>query len=134
MKRHVEKQHSKASAEYDVHCIEDKEPYLERRIARSSTLYTRFDGKNKHMFSINKDIVDVIIGGMLFDPDDDTPTCTREKSLAIFVMIKNAADPVDGAEDVDADQDRSREAYIAETKSARCFDLVVGYVAIGVPF
>lgn len=77
------------------------------------------------MFTVNKDAVNVTIGNILFGSDDDASTGTREKVLAIFVMFEDAADPADGAEYIDADQDRNSQAEKVAIKFARCFDLVL---------
>jgi hypothetical protein len=114
----VEKQHPEAFAEYDVLCNEKKKSYFEQRVSRNNTLHAHFDGENAYVFSVSKDIVDVIIGDMLFDPDDDASTSTREKALSVFVVH----------------QDPNRKDYQVKIRSARCFDLVVGFVAAGVSF
>ena len=104
------KQHPEAFAEYDVLCADEKKAYFEERVSLRSTLHAHFDGEKKYVFTINKNIVDVIIGDMLFDPDDDDATSTREKALAVFQLFQDAADPDHQSADIDDDQDRNREA------------------------
>jgi hypothetical protein len=79
-----------------------------------------------HWF-VNKHIVDVIIGEMLFHPDDSNEAVTKERALAIF---EDVLQPVENADNSDLQQDR----YRIVVKNRAPFDLVVDYVSVGASF
>ena len=79
-----------------------------------------------HWF-VNKNIIDVIIGEMLFHPDDSNEEVTKERALAIF---EDVLQPIENADNSDLQQDRYR--FIV--KNWAQFDLVVDYVSVGASF
>jgi hypothetical protein len=129
MKKHAEQQHPEAFAEYSGLDDAEKNTYFDALVARNNTLHAHFDGGNTLRFVINKDIVDVIIGDILFDPDDVDASPTRARALEIFKLFEDA-DRTDGAGGADV----NIEAYEVKIASSRCFDLVLGYVSCGSSF
>jgi hypothetical protein len=126
MKKHAEQQHPEAFAEYSGLGDAEKNAYFDALVARNNALHTHFDEENTVRFVINKDIVEVIIGDMLFDPDDADASPTRARALEIFKLFEDA-DRTDGA----GGEDVNVEAYEVKIASSRCFDLVLGYVSCG---
>eukprot|EP00171_Calliarthron_tuberculosum_P002636 IDg2636t1 len=128
IKAHLTGQHSKAYIEYSALSDEEKKVYF-NRVNFNNTLAAHFDGEQSLTFTINRDIVDVIIGDMMFNPDDEESAPTRERALQIFKLFPDANGDGD-----DGEQDLNREAYKVEIKSSRLFHLVVGFVACGTSF
>ena len=79
-----------------------------------------------HWF-VNKNIIDVIIGEMLFHPDDSNKEVKKERALAIF---KDVFQPVENANNSNLQQDW----YRVVIKNWAQFDLVVDYVSVGASF
>ena len=74
-------QHPQAFDEYSNLANDDKKKYFDRANF-NNTLTAHFDGEKSLVFIINQDIVDVIIGDMLFNPDDEESAPTRERALS----------------------------------------------------
>jgi hypothetical protein len=63
---------------------EQKRTFFQTTIAFVNTLESHFGMREQPLvFKINKEIVDVIIGDMLFDPDD-FGTVSQERAIGIF--------------------------------------------------
>jgi hypothetical protein len=69
MKTHAEKQHPDAFEECSSLGVTEKKSNFDD-VNRKNILHAHLDGEKPLRFMINKDIVDVVIGEMLFDPDD----------------------------------------------------------------
>jgi hypothetical protein len=67
---------------------------------------------------VNKDIVDVIIGEMLFHPDDSNDEITKGRAMAIFEDIV-------GPEEDKRDSDMQTDGYRIILKNPTQFDLIV---------
>ena len=76
---------------------------------------------------MNKTIVDIIIGEMLFDGDDPNEEASKERALSIFV------DNIQTGENID-DSDLIHDRYVVTIKNPAQFDLVVDYVSVGASF
>ena len=69
MKAHMEDQHLEKWWEYDQSILEEKESLFECICPFKSTVNSHFGGSQTHLqFSSNKEIVEVMIGEMLFYP------------------------------------------------------------------
>lgn len=64
---HIEQQHLEAFTKYSGLGDVDKMTKYDMLIARNISLHAHFDGENFLRFMINKDIVDAVIGDVLFD-------------------------------------------------------------------
>lgn len=78
---------------------------------------------------MTKDIVDVIIGEMLFDRYDVYASLTGVKALKVFKPFEDA-DLVNDAEGKDVDT----EDYDVKIASSHCSDLALGYIFCGCSF
>lgn len=122
-KRHLTSAHPTAWTEYiTLASSEEKEAFFAAAVNHESTLLAHFESTGDINLSINRDIVEVMIGDMLFDADDDTMNCTRSRALSIF----NERD--------DAGPDDNIEVYSVNIKAARRFKMVLGFVAKGASF
>ena len=95
IKAHMEGQHAEKWWEYDWSSPEEKESFFKCICPFKSTLHSHFGGSETALqFSMNKDIVDVLIGEMLFDPSgDEEVASSRECTLAAFTDL-TAADEI----------------------------------------
>jgi hypothetical protein len=132
MKKHAELQHLEAFEEYSRLGDSEKKAFFDDKVARNNTLHAHFDGENALRFLIKQGIVDVIIGDMLFDPDDVDTAPTRARALEIFKLIVDP-DRIDGGDGVDG-EDVQPVLYEVKIASSRCFDLVLGFVSCGSSF
>ena len=79
--------------------------------------------------SMNKDIVDVLIGEMLFEPSGDGKVVSsRERTLAAFNNL-TAADKIQ-----DSDDELHTDNYGIKIVDPVQFNLTVEYLAVGVTF
>ena len=91
----------------------------------------RADTNSRHMDSQHsvhwKTYSDIIIGEMLFHPDDLNDEVTKERALAIF-------ENVIGQEEDERDSDPQTDSYRITIKNPAQFELVVNYVSAGASF
>lgn len=73
-----------------------------------------------------REVADGIVVDLLFDPDDESGQITRERALAIFKQLGNAAVAVgeDGAEGLNLETHRGR------MPPARRFEMVLGFISM----
>ena len=81
----------------------------------------------KHYFA-DKGIVDIIIGEMLFHPDDSNDDVTKERALAIFGNV------IERGEDNEQDSDLQTDCYRMSIKNDAQFLLVIDYISAGASF
>jgi hypothetical protein len=123
-KQHLTSQHADAWREYQTLKNEEKKTYFDDKgVPVANTLAKHMDGENPYVFSINRRIVDVVVGDLLFDPNDDEVEMTRERALALFKL----------ADDTEDDED-AIDAYSVTVKSARLFRMTIKFVACGSSF
>ena len=80
-------------------------------------------------FSINKDIVDVLIGEMLLDPSGDGEVASsQERALAAFTDLTDT----DKIQESDSELQPSR--YGIKVVNPVQFNLILGYLAVGINF
>ena len=127
---HMEGQHSGCWSVYHSLSKEDKAKFFDENapVVHQNTIKSHFSGTQApvHWF-VNKNIFDVIIGEMLFHPDDLNEKVTKERALAIF---EDVLQPVENADDSDLQQD----PYHVIVKNQAQFNLVVDYVRVGASF
>ena len=78
---------------------------------------------------VDKGIVDVIIGKMLFQEDDANEEITKERALSIFGGVLDASE----ANDADA-ADVDTERYRIRLKNPAQFYLIADYLSVGASF
>ena len=128
--RHLLSQHSTHWQTYRELTKEQKTVFFENDapVVHRNTLKSHFGGSQAavHYFA-NKDIVDIIIGEMLFHPDDSNDDVTKERALAIF-------ENVIGQEEDEQDSDLQTDSYRMNIKNPAQFQRVVDYVSAGASF
>lgn len=92
---------------------------------------SRSESEGALMLTFNRDIVEVIIGNLLFDPVDEETQCTREKALAVFKPFEDAVVRENAS---DAEQDLNRDVYRVKISSVRRFKMVLGFISMGASF
>ena len=92
-KQHLCNKHQEEWTQYQYLSNEEKKNYFDNRQVVANTLHAHIDiGQDRYVFQINRGIVDVIIGELLFDPDDDDGEVSRERVLALFSLQNDAAE------------------------------------------
>jgi hypothetical protein len=133
-KKHHANVHPEKWQQYLDFSTEEKETFFDGAFNHASTLMAHFESEGALTLTFNRDIVEVIIGDMLFDPDDEVTQSTRERALAVFKPLEDAAVAVD-ADDSDArEQDLNREAYRVKITSVCRFKMVIGFISMGASF
>jgi hypothetical protein len=118
--------------------LEEKRTFFDGVVNHSSTLLAHFESEGALTLTFNRDIVEKVIGDLLFDPDDVSCQSTREKALAIFQHFDDAAldEESTGAAPsaIIPEQELNREAYFLRVNSIRMFKMVIGFVSKGASF
>ena len=83
------------------------------------------------MLMFNRGIVEVIIGDLLFDQDDEATQSTRDRVLAVFKPLEDAAVMVDDSDLSARYQDLNREAHRFKIMSVRRFKMITGFILMG---
>ena len=79
----------------------------------TNTLNAHFNIEKLQSFVINKEIVEMVIGNMLFDPEDEDEQVTKERVLSIFTKNNDS------------------DSYTFEIKNLRLYRLASRYIACG---
>ena len=128
--RHMAAQHSVHWETYSALTKTQKTVFFDENapVVHRTTIKSHFGGAQAavHYF-VNRDVVDVIIGDMLFHPDDSNDEVTKERALANF---ENVIEP---AED-EQDSDLQTDGYRVILKNPAQFQLVVDYISVGASF
>lgn len=130
--RHLASQHPIKYSEYEKLSEAEKLAFFDDTIPVSNTLGAHFEGEHFLKFEIQCDIVEVLIGDLLFDPEEEDAIQTRDRALRLFTLEEEGSD--DGPEDEGEDEDESAKRYTVVIKCSRLFWLVVGFVARGATF
>ena len=69
---------------------EQKAIFFNAAVHHASTLMAQFVSKGALTLTLNRDIVQVVIGDLLFDRDDEAPQSRQERSLAFFKPLEDA--------------------------------------------
>ena len=123
--QHLIQQHPEKWKEYQsLQSAEEKEQLFQSvAVPFVNKLESHFEFGGALRFLVNKSIVEVIIGDLLFHPDDING-CTHARALSLF-------EPLEVADD---DNDVEQDMYVVTIKTAKRFSLVVGCVALGASF
>lgn len=115
IKAHMMDQHAEKWREYDQSSPEEKESFFDCVRPFKTTLHAHFGGKQTALhFTVNKDIVEVLIGEMLFDPDGDEEVATsRERALAAFVDIAAAGEMQNSDGDLNSDRYGIKASFLS---------------------
>ena len=81
-----------------------------------------FESYETLMISFNRDVVEVMIGDLLFDVDDDSVAPTGTRALSAFKLHSDVA------------PDCNEEVYHVKLNSVCRFKLVLGFVSKGASF
>ncbi|KAH6567445.1 hypothetical protein BASA50_003292 [Batrachochytrium salamandrivorans] len=125
---HLQGQHSLKWEEYQrIHTSDEREAFFtNREIPFIATLDAHFESERPLQFLINKDIVDIIIGDLLFHPDD-VEGISHTRALTLFKLA------VDEEDNRDPEQ-QSVDNYVVTVKMTQRFNLCVRYIACGATF
>ncbi|MEL7520150.1 MAG: hypothetical protein AAGJ80_00800 [Cyanobacteria bacterium J06553_1] len=130
IKRHLELQHSSKWEEYCSLSVQEKESYFSTRLTAEMVNMRSFvqpepnakstsSAKTKLLFTIDREVVEKVIGDLLFDPEAEDPESepgkARTNALKIF-------------------QQTSTDECTAKTNSALKMNLIIKFVSIGVSF
>ena len=81
-------QHPLRWKEYSALSQSEKGSYFDENVVHRNTTKSHFGGSQFHaQLFIDKGIVDVIIGSMLFQDDDSNDEITKERALSILLYI-----------------------------------------------
>jgi len=126
--RHMASAHPEKWVLYQDCGEEAKATFFDEVVNHASTLFAHFESEGALTLTFNRDIVEDIVGDLLFDPDDEITQSTRERALAIFRALP------DSLSSSSADEELNRDAYRVTIKSVRLFNLVIGFVSKGASF
>eukprot|EP00171_Calliarthron_tuberculosum_P016065 IDg16065t1 len=139
MQHLLQKHPEKWSVYAGIDCEQDKEAFLSTvEVPFANTLDAHFERSGTVRFLINARIVEVIIGDLLFDPND-VEGLSRSRALSLFKLVE----PDDGARNSSGDDNDNdvpvsslilREEYMVEIKTAKRFHLLVDAVSLGASF
>ncbi|KAI8895523.1 hypothetical protein BC833DRAFT_567403 [Globomyces pollinis-pini] len=123
--QHLIQQHPAKWQEYQsLPTDEEKEKIFQNvEVPFVNQIDSHFELEGVIRFLINKSIVEVIIGDLLFHPDDINE-CTHARALSLFKLSEVADDG----------SDSERDIYVVTIKTSKRFSLVVGCVALGASF
>jgi len=124
----VQSQHGVIWERYSALSNEEKAIFFNENapVVHRNTLRSHFEGAQEQIhYFVNKDIVDVIIGNMFFEHDDDD--ISKERALAVF---EDVVVPEESEQDSDLQTDR----YRIVVKNPIQFRLIIGYISGGASF
>lgn len=130
MKIHVESQHTSNWSKYCGLGDENKQSFFDEVFSVANTLRAHFQGETELRFEIGCDILQVLVGEMLFDQGSDDAVAVRDRALRFFTRTESSDSGSSGGED---DED-AKESYSLLITSARLFHIVVKFVARGASF
>ena len=126
MKNHLQSQHRDKWQEYQSLGAEEKKVFFDCITPVANTLRAHFDGENDLVFTVERDIVQVLVTDMIFDPEADGAEDEIEAALRFFTVLEGSG-PESDADDDDTE-------YTVSIKSAGLFHLIVRFVARGASF
>lgn len=125
-KQHLQRQHPECWTKYQNEDDAGKKAFFEEQVPLKTTLHSYFGTKQiEKNFVINAPIVDVIIGDMLWDPED-IECETRSKMMLCFTEF------VDNSKKLPDGQGVSR--YRVSIKNMLQFSLGVDFLSVGLSF
>lgn len=147
-KAHMDLVHPKKFKEYSDCSADEKKVFFDKHPGSTPSVMKYLDTERPMILTFNRDVVDTLIGGILFDPDDEEAQKPRERALKIFKPIVAPVEgqtggeerggqppPLEGANDGEAgDEDLNLEAYQVEIKRVKRFKIVKEFIAAGASF
>ena len=126
----MEGQHAEKWRDYDQSSPEQKESFFKCIRTFKSTVNSHLGGLQTQLqLSVNKEIFDVLIGEILFDPSGDGEVASsRERALAALPDFA-AADKIQ-----DYDGKLQTDRYGIKIFNPVQFKLTVDYIAVGITF
>lgn len=112
--------------------VEEKAAFFDGKVNYASTLIAHFECEDALTLTFKRDVVDIIIRDVLFDPDDKSTQSTRERAFAMFKPLEDTEVALDDNED--GAQDLNLEAYSVKISSFRRIKMVLGFVSMGASF
>lgn len=132
-KQHVIQQHPAEWESYQALDKEGKKQFFDGRpvVVNQLTAHWESDG-GAYVFLFDRNIIEVVIGELLFDPDsaDNEFEISRERALALFKLREDA----DSNASDNSEQDTDKGAYSVTIKSSRQFRLVLKFIGCGASF
>ncbi|BBN17363.1 hypothetical protein MPTK1_7g13940 [Marchantia polymorpha subsp. ruderalis] len=133
--RHMSLQHPLCWKEYSALSQSEKASYFDTNapIVHRNTIKSHFGGSQVPIqLFVDKGIVDVIIGDMLFQDGDSNENITKERALSIFEdVLEPSEGNCDGCDDA---ADVSTARYRIHLKNPAQFYLISDYLSIGASF
>lgn len=120
--RHHKSAHAVKWAEYQALSDDMKATFFDIPVKHASTMLAHFESSETLVLSFNRDVVEVMIGDLLFDVDDDSVAPTRARALSAFKLHSDVA------------PDCNEGVYHVKLNSVRRFKLVLGFVSKGASF
>lgn len=120
--RHHISAHPVKWAEFQQLAAAEKATFFDGAVDYANTLLAHLDSEGPLILSFNRDIVEDLIGDLLYDVDDEDVHSSRSRALSIFKEHEDAA-----ATD-------NEEVYSVKILSVRRFKMVLGFVAKGASF
>ena len=123
--QHLVQQHPEKWKEYQtLQSAKEKEQFFKSvAVPFVNKLESHFESEGALRFFINRSIVEVIIGNLLFHPAVNEG-CTGSRALRLFHLLDQDDD----------DNDVEEDMYVVTIKIAKRFSLVIGCVALGASF
>ena len=139
IRRHLETQHVDDWGVYKDMSLDQKKAFWQGRLSRVDTLHNYWDLSTDDLtFQIGANIVDKIIGPLLFNPGDEMAAldadgidCNLDNSLAIN-RAQKALDSKTRAMALFVPQDDG--SYIVEIKTPMKFELAIDHISNGLSF
>ena len=120
--RHHQTAHPERWAEFQQLTTAEKSSYFDKAVNHANTLFAHFESHGALTLTFNRDIVEKVIGDLLFDVDDESVQITRARALSVFKLHEDAL-PEDNI-----------EVYCVKIESVLRFKMVLGFVSKGASF
>lgn len=89
-----------------------------------------FESEGGLKITFNSEIIEVIIGDLLLDPDEARHS-TRERALAFLEPLEDAEVVENPSDSADREKDLNREAYRVKITSVSRFKMVFEFIYMG---
>ena len=130
--RHHLSAHPEEWKDFQATSQEGKVNFFDAAVNHESTLMAHFESEGTLTISFNRDVVEVLVGSMLFYPNDKETQGTRERALAVFKHLHDDAALND--DEAPGEQDMNREEYYVTITSVCKFKIVLGFISMGASF
>ena len=79
--RHHQTAHPERWAEFQQLTTAEKSSYFDKAVNHANTLFAHFESHGALTLTFNRDIVEKVIGDLLFDVDDESVQITRARTI-----------------------------------------------------